>query len=413
MKLLTFLGVGKYEETEYVWQGKNQITRYAPVASAAFLQASEMVIFATEEAEAQHKDSLEVSLKESLGDQVNIPLQYIRIEKGETEAELWNIFSQVACAVERGENIAFDVTHGLRSFPLLGLLAAAYLRTALDVKLAAVLYGAYDVRNQNVNPHRTPMFDLTPLLSLLEWAMAADRFNRTGDSRGLASLLRAAEKSPSRKQRGAASAPSNQVEALAVSLENISHSLNLLRPYQVMQEVSALPKAIDEALPLLSQYDVTLPFRLLLETTQQAYQNLALPDPQQDARENLEIQRRLIGWYAEREHWMQAISLAREWLLSYVMVHEGVYDISDTEKRKRFENRINDEADAMIKQKDKYKPYCLSSVPDVKKVLGIWKGIVEVRNDIDHAGMRKNPEKPASLIKSIKKYVEKINAMPL
>jgi len=157
MKLITFLGTGRYDETEYTWQEQTKITRFAPVASCEFAQASEAVIFTTSEAEAVHGQALR--------DLLNIPISFVSVPKGENEAELWQIFSAIAKSVIPGEEVVFDVTHGLRSFPLIGLLAAAFLRAGLKVELKAIFYGAFDVRNQNATPHRTPMFDLTPMVA--------------------------------------------------------------------------------------------------------------------------------------------------------------------------------------------------------------------------------------------------------
>ena len=174
MKLLTFLGVSKYEETTYTWQDKEYKCRFAPLASCHFLQPEELIVFLTEDAQQQIFPEFRAEVPKS------VRLRAVPVPLGKDEAELWQIFEQVSGAVQPGEEAAFDITHGLRSFPLVGLLAAAFLRSGLDVKLRAVLYGAYDV-GKVVSPGHTPMFDLSPMLSLLEWAAAADRFNRTGD----------------------------------------------------------------------------------------------------------------------------------------------------------------------------------------------------------------------------------------
>jgi hypothetical protein len=50
----------------------------------------------------------------------------------------------------------------------LALLAAAFLRSAKGIRLRALLYGAYDARENDV----APVFDLTPFLDLLEWMFA-------------------------------------------------------------------------------------------------------------------------------------------------------------------------------------------------------------------------------------------------
>jgi len=188
MRLLTFLGVGNYQPTAYAWQGREHVSAYAPVASCRFLGPDCLTVFLTEEARQEIFDAFLADLPPGL------TVQALSIPLGQNEAELWQIFDQVSGAVAPGEEVAFDITHGLRSFPLVGLLVAAFLRSGLHTPLRAVMYGAYDVRDRSVTPNRTPMFDLTPMLSLLEWAAAADRFNRTGDARYMASLLKQQQK---------------------------------------------------------------------------------------------------------------------------------------------------------------------------------------------------------------------------
>ena len=51
MKLLTFLGKGRYQETTYTWQGQSHSGRFSPVASHSFLTPDETIVFLTEEAD--------------------------------------------------------------------------------------------------------------------------------------------------------------------------------------------------------------------------------------------------------------------------------------------------------------------------------------------------------------------------
>ncbi len=410
MKLLTFLGTGAYDETEYCWNGQPVISRFAPVASCKFISANQAVIFATSEAELAHGNSLRELLA--------IPVKFIPIPKGETESELWDIFNKIAKNVEPGEEVAFDVTHGLRSFPLIGLLTAAFLRVGMNVTLKAVFYGAYDARDKRLTPHRTPMFDLTPMLSLLEWAAAADRFNRTGDARYFASLLKQqqkmlalqAQEQPDRLEQ------IGQIGRLASLLTNISQSLSLIRPHLAMQLIETLPEMSESALPILAEAEAAQPFQLLLESTLNTYQPLAMSDPSVDPRQDLITQRVLINWYAEREHWAQTVSLAREWLVSWVMLHLGLKDLVTLSDRQRIEQVVNSEAEEYlktIKQDVAFQPVFLKSIPDIEKVLSLWKSLTETRNDIDHAGMRQNPQKPDDLIKQIKAHIDILKSLPI
>lgn len=414
MKLLSFLGTGTYSETEYVLRGQPAVrTCYAPVASCRFVQADQIVIFATKEAEQTHRQALKDALplpKENI--------RFVEVPKGQNDHELWTIFSRVAESVAPGEEVAFDVTHGLRSFPLVGLLAAAFLRVGFSIRLKAVYYGAFDVRDQSVNPPQTPMFDLTPMLVLLEWAAASDRFNRTGDSRYFASLLREeqkrlalqAEKDPNRLEQ------IGQIGKLASALTNLSQALSLIRPHQVMQQAEYLVLQAPKALSVLAQSSAALPFQMLLESTLQAYQPLALPNPAADARQDLLIQRELIKWYAQREHWVQAISLAREWLVSWIMFHLELASLTALSDRHRIEGVVNTEAAEFLKAKKEGKVFqsvFLKPIPSLEIVLGLWKDLADTRNDIDHAGMREDPQTPENLIQNIQKHIETLNSLPL
>lgn len=414
MKLITFLGVGRYDETEYVLNGHEPVrARYAPVASRCFAQADSVVVFATEEAEQGHGQPL----REALGISADT-VSFIPVPTGKNETELWEIFSRVAENVVAGEELAFDVTHGLRSFPLIGLLAAAFLRVGFGIQLRAVYYGAFDVRDQRVTPNRTPMFDLTPMLALLEWAAAADRFNRTGDSRYFASLLREEQKNlalPAQKQPERL-AQIGQIGKLASALTQLSQSLSLIRPHQVMRQVEQLTLQAQSALSVLAQSGAALPFQMLLDSTLKAYQPLALADPAKNNLQDLLTQRELIQWYARREHWMQAVSLAREWLVSWIMFHLGLTSLTVLSARHRIEGVVNSEAAEFLKSKEEgivFQPVFLKPVPRLETVLGLWKSLTDTRNDIDHAGMRENPETPENLTQNIDAYIETLSSLPL
>ncbi len=116
MKLLTFLGTGNYQSTTYVWDGKECTTEFAPVASCHFLQPQQLIIFVTSDARGTHLGKLTSQLPEG------VSVVARDIPTGQDEKELWEIFSAVAGTVSPKEEVAFDITHGLRSFPSSGCL---------------------------------------------------------------------------------------------------------------------------------------------------------------------------------------------------------------------------------------------------------------------------------------------------
>lgn len=412
MKLLTFLGTGNYQATRYVWGEKTHETSFSPVAAYHFLQPQEIILFLTKDA-GQRGDEMQ----RELPPEVTVRREYIPL--GKDEVELWQIFSCVSNRVAPGDEIAFDVTHGLRHLPMLGLLAAAFLRAGFNINLKAVLYGAFDVGRQ-VSPGETPVFDLTPLITLLEWAVAADRFNRTGDARYLASLVGQRRKQMA-EQSGGVRTQLEQVgrlNNLAGALTEISRALHLLRPDLAMSSVARLPDYIEKARPALTLSGGIQPFARLLESIQAVYQPLGHPEPQKPEKlpEALEAERRMIGWYIERELWMQAISLAREWLLSWVMFQLDLTQLNRLDDRQYVERTLGAESEAFLNAKrngQKHLSVCLRNLPELEEVLSLWSNLTKVRNDVDHAGKRENPAEPQEIQDNIISLYERLNNLPL
>lgn len=415
MKLLTFLGDGTYSQTTYVLGTYECQAKFAPVASAAHLKADSVTVFLTEEAEQSRFATLRADLEAV---RPGIEIVPISIQHGRNETELWQIFSQIQAAVGLDKEVAFDITHGLRSSPLLGLLAAAFLRSSGTIQLRGVFYGAYDVRDKENN--RTPIFDLTSMIVLLDWSAAADRFVRTGDARFLASLVveRRKELALDAQNDRALKDQAGKLGHLSNALSDISRSLALLRPEDVMESVAKLPGYVEGARPALERSLGTLPFSSLLQRVTESYQPLAFRDPKDTGRmaERLEVERHMIHWYAEHEHWMQAISLSREWLVSWTMFHLHLEDLLS--ERDTTENILGEQAHAYRKFREQ-KPERefdlanLRSVPQAVSALELWLELADRRNDIDHAGMRNNPMSADRLIKGIEACIKKLDALPL
>ena len=413
MKLLTFLGVANYSETVYAWQNRECKTRFAPVASHAFLSPDEIIVFLTDDA----KEKIYAELKAEFPAGVNI--RDVPIPLGKDENELWEIFDRVSTAVQPGEEVAFDITHGLRHFPMVGLLAAAFLRSGLDVKIKAILYGAFDV-GRVVSPGATPMYDLTPMLTLLEWSSAADRFNRTGDARYLADLI-----TQQRKNMAAAAGKDaellNQVGKvgnLAGALTSISQNLRLVRPVGIMQQTAGFSDRLEEARPGLNHTPVTRPFVMLLDRVEATFAPLGLEDAlaEHQAFAFLAQQRALINWYSERELWVQMVTLAREWLVNWFMAHLGLFDWQQPEDRRRVEDVINTESKELIsarKEERCFHTVFLDRMPVLEEALEVWNILADVRNDIDHAGFRKQPREAHVLVSSLGQLAGQLNELPL
>jgi CRISPR-associated DxTHG motif protein len=149
------------------------------------------------------------------------------IPNGDNEEELWEIFKAVGEKIPEGAAVTLDVTHGFRSLQMVMLLACAYYNTSGNFELKSVYYGAFvdsSTRSKPAQPtaeqpateqpaeEKLPQaVDLTPMITLFEWASAVDAFKRSGSLRQMAELLDGTPKGAlQRTSRGSESAPAAQ-----------------------------------------------------------------------------------------------------------------------------------------------------------------------------------------------------------
>lgn len=289
--ILTTLGGSNYAEATYRWQDYPQYTtKLVSAALAHWFPEAEVKVLLTPFAQQKNGALLQELLPQA---------QALPIANGETEEDSWNLFQTVADAVPEGAEVIFDVTHGFRSLPIVTLLALSYLRIVKGVQLRAVVYGAWQAGQDT-----TPIFDLTPFAALLDWAQAASRFQDTGDARLFKELLEM-------KRQASYNAVSRQLETLS---QAIFSNRGLAVPDEAAKLLRLLEKAQEGQLESHQR-----PFALVMQQLEQQISPLAAS---QDGRLRLEAEYALICWYAERGHYPQALSLAREWLISVRQWHE-------------------------------------------------------------------------------------------
>lgn len=416
MELITFLEDAPYPATTFVWQNRRWQGHFAPAASARFWKPDRLLVFLTQQAQAKVWGAFQSELPDGL------ETRQVLIPPGATQMELWLIARTVASEVSGSEDLVFDLSHGPLCFPLVGLMTAIYLRVARHAELRAVLYASYGLdvdADGPVKPGETPIHDLSVMLMWLNWYAAIDRLERTGDASDLAALVQAERKRLARQAQGNPDvmAQLGGLGKLSGVLNSISSSLLLIRPRQAMQHISDLPERVQAAEPLFQDRPAALAFALL----NRAVDNLsplalANPDAPQNARSVLDVERRMILWYAERGLWVQVATLAREWVISWTMFQFGLEKFTHYQSRQRFEHVLGAEARDYQEAQQKhqpYKPLFLADLPAAEGVLGLWNALTDARNDINHAGMRDRPGRPEDLAARIQTCIQTLSALPL
>ena len=408
MKIISFLGLGNYQETTYLnplKSGDGYRTSFCQEALVEFYQPDKLYVFLTKTVEAQPpkgaSESNWAALQKRLSSKVNL-YPITNIPENNTLEDIWAIFQKVNECLEEGDRVLFDITYSFRSVPIVALISVSYLRIVRKINIEGLLYGALEARNKETD--ETPIFDLLPIVSLLDWTTATDQFIKTGNGQALANLL---------EREGDSAA-----KELAQGIDAIAEGLHLLRPMTVMKQSAKLPTLIQSAIPTISQS--VPPFAALLERVQKDYATFGLENPadhQLNAQAALVCQLKMIEWYTDKGQTVQALSMAREWLPSLLCYNFNLDPQIERPNRLVMESLLaggqtkDQEINEVLKEFSYLEKW--KDIPNEirKPIAQLWCGELNVpnlRNDVLHAGFRKNPKAPEDILKKTKLIVTEL-----
>ncbi len=409
MKALSFLGIGDYKEATYVWQGADKVdehpTHLFPEAVFRIFKPKKLVVFVTSQAR-EHKNFK--TLRERLGDDV-LPVD---IPEGKSEAELWQIFEKCAEVVSDGDKVLLDITHAFRSLPLIVFAVAAYLRRTKGVTICHIVYGAFDARDQQ---NRAPIFDLTPLLDLLDWLSGAEFLLRRSDAILLAERLKQIHQT-AWQQRTSADLPT-QLQSLDNALVNFSQALHLARPRDVMSCAYRLCDLLEKVTPEIERW--AKPFGVILEKVRAEAEKLAHDAPDRLDAENLRKQLTLIEHFVEKGLFVQAILLAREWVVSWVALQhckgqnrKGAW-LNRDYREKELERALGAAAQQLRSKEGAPTelPEWFEKMPQWQEVARLWNWLGQLRNDVAHCGFREDAAEISSIQQRAKEISKRLQAL--
>ncbi len=405
MKAFTFLGRGKLYESIYTYDEQFCKTRFFAEALVSFFEPDTLVVLTTDKAsqesvsETDKTDRLAAIQNLLDGKTEVIP---VTIPEGESENQLWEIFNTVVSEIQDEDRVLFDITHGFRSLPFLTFLALAYVRNVKrNVEIERVVYGAYEAVERD-NPYK-PVFDLTPFIGLLDWIGAVSVFQQTGNAQTIAKLIADAQNRPYRL-RLSGDLPT-RLQSLARGLSNLSDALLTNRILETQTAAANLATQLDKAKPEVDEW--AKPFDVLLNQMRRTYQPLALQNPEtpENRRESLIGQYHQIKWYIQNQQYLQAITLAREWLISF-----GCYQLNrDWIRERRKVEEMMGECGRAKREKRALPNLPIINIKHGVKSIELFNDLHNLRNDLAHCGMRSNPISANRAIIQVEKIVERLN----
>jgi CRISPR-associated DxTHG motif protein len=428
---LSTIGLGKYDEIEYIWTppGRDPLvyrTALFPLAVDAFFKPDKHLLIATPEA-YRHENCL--GIQEELKER----LQLVQIPLGRTEEELWQIFDIVSDAVPEGAEIILDVTHAFRSLPFVIFGVINYLRRTKGIRLERIVYGAYDAKETGPDGMwRAPVFDLTMLVDLHEWLQAVEAFTVRSEGQKLADLLAEAHRRPWLSgERGEDELP-RQLQRMAGCIKEFSQSVRLLRPLEALEAAAraqTLARQVEQEAARWAK-----PFRHVLSRLTDELSPLVTGDARTLDEEGLRHQLSLIKHYVEKDLVVQAVLLCREWLVNWlawrvreqkwldrnvregklaftlnrVMPHRAV--VTRNAANSHTAQSAENVSDGDIQGRTGVPPW-FDALPEAHEAAELWSEVTNLRNDVAHCAMNDCPASPSSIRKRAEELVQRLSKL--
>ncbi|GAP11880.1 CRISPR-associated protein, TM1812 family [Bellilinea caldifistulae] len=369
--VITFLGI-RPQQTTYRYDGREYQGQVFAEAILQFLNFDRMLVLTTPEAESVYSSTLEKG---------NDPrIQKVPIPTGRDDKEMWGIFDNVIDEIKDGEEVTFDITHGLRSIPFLAFLFAAYLKSAKGVTIRSILYGALDLQKENNGV--APVLDLSRFASMLDWINAADQFVQTGNATRLADLLGGVK----------------EQKRAAETLRTVSQAAFLCQPVSLMKASTDLRPHLERAARSFSH--TSRPFSVLSKNIIGIFDDFALEAPLDDPLEFIRREWKMIEWYADHGQMLQAVTLAREVMIDAVAVRYEKNIHLKHDQRSTLEKAISGIAkigqpitDEHTGEKRKFSVDDLNRIgyqiynewPDAESMAKNFSSLTRLRNQLSHA----------------------------
>lgn len=401
MKALTFLGTSQYQTVTYVWNDDSKVrecqTHLFPEAIDKIFQPEKIIVFVTPQA----KEHLNF---QHLVSQLGNKLHAVDISEGKSEEELWQIFECVASTVEEGDTVLLDITHAFRSIPMIVFAVAAYLRRAKGVTIERIVYGAFEAKDTD---NRAPIFDLTVLLDLLDWLGGAEFLIRRSDATLLAERLEKVHRQAWEAQ--ADDGLPRRLQTVATKLRLFSQALHLARPRDVMERASRLLPDLEVV--ALEAKRWAKPFSVILEQVRLEVAKFAHDKPDQLDRENLHKQLALIEHLTEKGLWMQAVTLAREWVVNWLALQQGDGKWLDKSYREQELESALGASGQRLQRKEAEVPQWFDHLPKSKELAGLWDWLAQLRNDVAHCGMSQKAAEIQSIAGRAREIPKRLKAL--
>lgn len=331
---------------------------------------------------------------------MNLSYRDIAIPDGKDSEQMWEIFEVIFDELQDGDELYLDITNSFRYLPMLLVVLVNYAKLLKNVKVKAIFYGNYEARDKESNI--APIMDLLPLSVLQDWTLAASDYLRYGQ---VEKLFELSESSllPILRNTETRTKDAEKLRSFVKTLKEMVEERTTCRGYAIVgsKNVRKLKCTASEI-----QKVTIVQLRPIFEKIKQSLNDF-------DAKENVLNCIKAAKWCCANKLYQQATTMLEEGLGTFLCCHYqldyrkmanrdaifGCISIK-TQNKDIEENKANKELVEKILADD--------SVWGNKAFVTILQKILELRNDYNHAGFKKNPFTAQKVIKIIEKLLDGI-----
>ena len=331
---------------------------------------------------------------------MNLSYQDIAIPDGKDSDQMWEIFEVIFDKLQESDELYLDITNSFRYLPMLLVVLVNYAKLLKNVKVKAIFYGNYEARDKESNI--APIMDLLPLSVLQDWTLAASDYLRYGQ---VEKLFELSESSliPILKNTETRTKDAEKLRSFVTKLKEMVEERTTCRGYAIVgsKNVRKLKCTASEI-----QKVTIVQLRPIFEKIKQSLNDF-------DAKENVLNCIKAAKWCCDNKLYQQATTMLEEGLGTFLCCHYqldyrkmanrdaifGCISIK-TQNKDIEENKANKELVEKILADD--------SVWGNKAFVTILQKILELRNDYNHAGFKKNPFSAQKVIETIEELLDGI-----
>ncbi len=439
---ISFLGTNNYVPCNYYDEGdeRNKVLNIKFVQEATiqlyctdFSSNDKFYFFLTEEAKkmnwnsdgqynkiTNNYDAPNEGLKVTL-DKLNLPSNPIPIDinQGFTEKEIWDIFEIVTQLIDDDDELILDITHAFRSLPMLAMVLTNYLKTTKNIKVKAILYGAFEVlgpafkvKHRPMEERNAPITNLLSFSKLQDWSMAANMFTQTGRASSLKEISSDEIKLLLRSSKGQDPFAS-KIREVGKNLAEFTDAITTNRGKRIYhaKEIIKLRKDFNELKEMENVDNKYKPFLSLVENAIQEFSKI-----KEDSTDNWFY---VSKWCLKNLLVQQGITIFREGIVTQVLNFINTeynrnlnYDsIDDRELCEAFmyssqpNIKIEDYKKIVLQNFDLFNN--IKSNTRFLDIAKLYNSSLDLRNDINHSGYgEENNRKPSVFYRKLESLIQ-------